>query len=227
MQERYYVHGDACEGVEGEYYCKKCDSFERPCHFDEDSHTKSRADRYRSSLAGWLDRCHEEETAFRRPTNPANVIAALAKEDDEGHEKSKSKFFRWLEKQIQRDDIVGDLAQDVLRDKAFPITEDSLDILRAHLMARRACSAAIVALDEGWGEYLRKAKSRMPIAPKVRFGVFKRDEYRCCICGITASEGARLEIDHKVPLAKGGGDDEINLWTLCFDCNRGKGKLDL
>jgi 5-methylcytosine-specific restriction endonuclease McrA len=33
-----------------------------------------------------------------------------------------------------------------------------------------------------------------------------------------------LEIDHRVPKAAGGTDDESNLVTSCRDCNRGKGK---
>jgi len=34
---------------------------------------------------------------------------------------------------------------------------------------------------------------------------------------------ARLEIEHIVPLAKGGANDEFNLWLSCPLCNRHKG----
>ena len=60
-----------------------------------------------------------------------------------------------------------------------------------------------------------------------RFAIFRRDNYRCQICGRTAKDGVRLEIDHKVPRAKGGSNHPSNLWTLCFDCNRGKSDYDL
>jgi len=33
---------------------------------------------------------------------------------------------------------------------------------------------------------------------------------------------ARLEIEHMVPLAKGGNDDEANLWLACPICNSHK-----
>ena len=33
----------------------------------------------------------------------------------------------------------------------------------------------------------------------------------------------RLEIDHIIPSAKGGGDDEDNLWLACSLCNNYKG----
>jgi 5-methylcytosine-specific restriction endonuclease McrA len=62
----------------------------------------------------------------------------------------------------------------------------------------------------------------------LRFYIFKRDGYRCQICGRNAQEhGVVLEVDHRIPRAKGGSDDPANLWTLCFDCNRGKRDSDL
>ncbi len=36
---------------------------------------------------------------------------------------------------------------------------------------------------------------------------------------------ARLEIEHIVPRAKGGTDDETNLWLACPLCNRAKSDL--
>ncbi|MEM8642683.1 MAG: HNH endonuclease [Cyanobacteria bacterium P01_G01_bin.54] len=33
----------------------------------------------------------------------------------------------------------------------------------------------------------------------------------------------KLEIEHLIPLAKGGTDDEINLWLACRLCNAYKG----
>jgi hypothetical protein len=34
---------------------------------------------------------------------------------------------------------------------------------------------------------------------------------------------ARLEIEHVIPLAKGGSNDQSNLWLACPLCNRFKG----
>jgi hypothetical protein len=34
---------------------------------------------------------------------------------------------------------------------------------------------------------------------------------------------ARLEIEHIIPLAQGGANDESNLWLSCPLCNRAKG----
>jgi len=62
--------------------------------------------------------------------------------------------------------------------------------------------------------------ARKSISLRDRFLVFKRDRYRCCICG---RAGVELQLDHKIPVARGGSDSVDNLQTLCCDCNRGKG----
>ena len=65
------------------------------------------------------------------------------------------------------------------------------------------------------------------IGKAARFRILKRDSYRCQMCGKSAQSGATLEVDHKTPRAKGGSNHDSNLWTLCFDCNRGKSAHDL
>jgi len=62
---------------------------------------------------------------------------------------------------------------------------------------------------------------RKSISCKVRFDVFKRDEFQCQYCGRTPPV-VILEVDHINPVAKGGDNDTDNLVTACFDCNRGK-----
>ena len=66
-----------------------------------------------------------------------------------------------------------------------------------------------------------KNKKREPIGLSKRYKVFKRDGFQCVFCG-NSGKDARLEIDHKVPVAEGGSDRIGNLQTLCFECNRGK-----
>jgi hypothetical protein len=56
---------------------------------------------------------------------------------------------------------------------------------------------------------------------RTRFFVMKRDSFACVFCG-ASGQGVRLEVDHRIPRARGGTDAIENLQTLCFDCNRGK-----
>jgi len=61
------------------------------------------------------------------------------------------------------------------------------------------------------------------ITPKTRYKVLKRDGHKCQACGASAEDGAKLEVDHRVPVARGGSNHPSNLWTLCDKCNGGKG----
>ena len=63
--------------------------------------------------------------------------------------------------------------------------------------------------------------------PSIRFMVLKRDDYKCRICGRTAQDGVKLEVDHIYPASKGGDNNVNNLWTLCYECNRGKGVKEI
>ena len=71
------------------------------------------------------------------------------------------------------------------------------------------------------GSELATRYGRQPIPRKLRHEVFKRDGYRCRECGASKDETS-LEIDHILPVAKGGTNDIDNLQTLCRECNRMK-----
>ena len=57
---------------------------------------------------------------------------------------------------------------------------------------------------------------------KLRFEIFKRDNFACVYCGRTPKDGTKLEIDHIIPKSKGGLLNAQNLVTSCFECNEGK-----
>ena len=65
-------------------------------------------------------------------------------------------------------------------------------------------------------------KERLLMNDKLRYDVLKRDNFSCKICGITAKDGAKLHVDHIVPVSKGGQTTISNLQTLCDRCNFGK-----
>jgi hypothetical protein len=60
------------------------------------------------------------------------------------------------------------------------------------------------------------------ISPRKRWAVLQRFGFKCVYCGRTAQE-TTLEIDHVVPIARGGSNAEDNLVTACAECNMGKG----
>lgn len=67
----------------------------------------------------------------------------------------------------------------------------------------------------------------MAVSKKLRFEVFRRDNFACRYCGATAKDGAFLEPDHVVPRARGGKDVATNLVTACDSCNSGKSDTPL
>lgn len=86
---------------------------------------------------------------------------------------------------------------------------------------------------EEWVSLLSKAKERIgkksfieeerrKMSDSLRFRVLERDGFRCKICGCGRSDGVKLEVDHIMPISKGGKTELNNLQTLCERCNRGK-----
>ena len=67
-----------------------------------------------------------------------------------------------------------------------------------------------------------KRQERKIMNDDIRYNVLKRDNFTCQKCGITSKDGAKLEVDHIIPLSKGGKTVMSNLQTLCDRCNSGK-----
>lgn len=89
-----------------------------------------------------------------------------------------------------------------------------------------AIQSSWLSVRKAYGDYLwqtyperRKRANRAISQEEIRFMVFSRDEYRCRLC----NSGEKLEVDHVIPVVKGGDDDPENLQTLCRRCNRRKG----
>lgn len=69
------------------------------------------------------------------------------------------------------------------------------------------------------------AGQRALMTSRLRDLIKERDGYQCCNCGLGIKDERNLllEIDHIVPLSKGGLTKIDNLQTLCWRCNRSKG----
>lgn len=79
------------------------------------------------------------------------------------------------------------------------------------------------------GDMLRLKNSakgqRALMTPQLREKIKKRDKNTCQQCGISVRDEPNLliEIDHVIPISKGGTTIEDNLQALCWRCNRTKG----
>lgn len=54
------------------------------------------------------------------------------------------------------------------------------------------------------------------IPEETKIHLLRKYGYRCCVCGRTSE----LEIDHVIPISKGGKCHIDNLQVLCSTCNR-------
>ena len=62
------------------------------------------------------------------------------------------------------------------------------------------------------------------LTQKDKFVIACRDDFTCQFCGDkTGNEG--IEIDHLIPVSKGGSENEENLVVTCEKCNRNKSDL--
>lgn len=69
------------------------------------------------------------------------------------------------------------------------------------------------------------AGQRALMTTKLRGQIKERDKYACLNCGVSISVEPHLllEVDHIIPVSRGGLSVPENLQTLCWKCNRSKG----
>lgn len=102
----------------------------------------------------------------------------------------------------------GGMAQ---RAFTVPMTEETIAELINALQSKLTASA-----------FAKEQRNLM--TKKLREFIKKRDNFTCCSCGnsVEKEPNLLLEIDHIIPVSKGGFTQEDNLQTLCWKCNRAK-----
>lgn len=69
---------------------------------------------------------------------------------------------------------------------------------------------------------IQMARPHTKVGEKLRSTVLQRDRKTCQAC---KAVDRAMEIDHKVPVSRGGDNSIGNLWTLCRECNSSKRTL--
>ena len=97
------------------------------------------------------------------------------------------------------------------RSFTIPMTEDTITKLIELLESKLTASAFAKA-------------QRTLMTKKLRESIKTRDNFTCCSCGNSTriEPNLLLEIDHIIPVSKGGQTVEEHLQTLCWKCNRAK-----
>ncbi len=94
---------------------------------------------------------------------------------------------------------------------SVPMTEDTIAELIRTLESKLTASA-----------FAKEQRTLM--TKRIREFIKNRDNFTCCTCGNSTHNEPNLllEIDHIIPVSKGGRTSEDNLQTLCWKCNRAK-----
>lgn len=97
------------------------------------------------------------------------------------------------------------------RSFTIPMTEETIVKLIETLESKLTISA-----------FTREQRALM--TSKLRMYIKERDNFTCKFCGNSthAEPNLLLEVDHIIPVVKGGCTEESNLQTLCWKCNRSK-----
>ncbi|MBH0084338.1 HNH endonuclease [Salinibacterium sp. SWN167] len=98
------------------------------------------------------------------------------------------------------------------------VAEDVRALINVEANKRRLLLEKAHALQAVSDNYDRP-KRRESISQVVRVEVWQRDGGHCVEC----NSQAKLEFDHIIPVAMGGGNTSRNLQLLCETCNRRKG----
>ena len=177
---RYYLHGDVVEGDPTKCYCARCDVFWPLDHLVPTSyHTDGKGgERFLSSLASWNTLTVAERGRKFRPDGAPNVLEAAAWGEHAAHEAARSPFHRWLDGQRGRNDPVGDLADDILRDETFPISSATKHEVEDHLEAYG--SHIVRAVRQAWREFeggtSRKRTLAEALAAELKLTAAEADE---------------------------------------------------
>lgn len=117
--------------------------------------------------------------------------------------------------------------QDDLKKYGFPLSYDTIN-RRFGSWRKALVKAHSSVTEESVGEQQEavtpeklEPRKREALSIRKRFFVLKRDHFKCVRCGARPPD-TTLEVHHRFPFAKGGGDSLTNLETLCYECNRGQ-----
>ena len=92
-------------------------------------------------------------------------------------------FYNWITKQNNRDDGIGNLSCEIIKDKLFPKQSNSLDDMTNYLLMANAFPMQVKLLSRAYKEFKVSQNKRKSISKSLRFKVLKASNYRCQISG--------------------------------------------
>ena len=114
-------------------------------------------------------------------------------------------------------------SQEIKEKLALPQTPRTIQrIVKAFGLSRTVGESFRLAIVKGRVKWRKRptGPKRKRLSTKLRFQVLALGNFRCRLCGATASDDSPLEVDHIDE--NRNNNDVTNLQVLCEDCNKGK-----
>ena len=140
---------------------------------------------------------------------------------------STEKFKKIEEKLFEKKILPEPICEISLKCCVYYITPKRRDEISSteifsHKQVKQMHEKVIKSREEREVYSIQKEVERAKMTASLRYDIFRRDGFRCQICGATAKDGAKLHVDHILPVSKGGLTVPNILRTLCDRCNLGK-----
>lgn len=176
-------------------------------------------DKLDNNYGYWLDFLDKFETTEHQPVDPQLLKSLRIKEDK--YIEIESELVEKMKKHEPPDHC------DIDYEVTYQTPKGSRTYTDTYGIVSESLTSYLAKIDE-LNQFKESAQyQRRLITPKKRAEIIAKDHGRCCLCGRSVKDGAQLEVDHFIPVSKGGKSTDDNLWTLCRDCNRGKSNFTI
>lgn len=118
-----------------------------------------------------------------------------------------------------------EISERILREHGIIVTPRSIQrTVKSLGISRQQGDAYRMAASKGrmrWEKSNKPKIMRKRLLWRDKMPIIKRDKFTCVDCGFHHQDDSfqYLTVDHKVPLALGGAQDESNMQTLCVECH--------
>lgn len=113
------------------------------------------------------------------------------------------------------------ITEEQVGDNAFEFLQKDVGFIYSLLENSSALAKNNCILSNFFETFIEKQKYK--ISKKIKWKVFKRDNFRCCYCG---RDDLPLSYDHYIPRSEGGLTNIENGRTACLNCNNIKYNSD-
>ena len=174
-----------------------------------------------NNIRNWIETAEKNQELYNDYINEINTLNYQTPIDLINKTGYDSKKFYSIEKSIIKNSIIKEDIYNIKAHVFVYLVNRNYDI--KNRKDRVVYYDELLSIYDEWKNskkyYETTKKERKLMNNTLRDQVLKRDGYRCKVCGKTPDDGVRLEIDHIIPVSKGGQTTMSNLQTLCSSCN--------